>query len=118
MRAHMAAGYYPAHALTPNHHEPQRTAPMRRAQDLSSSRSSELTCRAPKLRAGFNEEVENLLGFFAWHDLIDGRNEVQTRLTTEFGGYALTQADSCQNSLRVPRRERACRLVQCAFNGL
>ncbi len=69
------------------------------------------------LREGFNEEVENLLGFFARHDLIDGRNEVQTRLTTEVGGDEITQADGGQNSLRVPGRQRTCRLVQCAFNG-
>jgi hypothetical protein len=74
--------------------------------------------REAKLREGFNEEVENLLGFVAWHDLIDGRKEVQTRLTSEFGRYELTQSDSCQNSVRVPGRERICRLVQCAFNSL
>ncbi len=61
--------------------------------------------RLAKPRDGFDEEVENVLGLGAWHDLIDRRNEVEARLPTEFGRHQITHAYSRQNSLRVPGRK-------------
>jgi hypothetical protein len=36
---------------------------------------------------GFDERVENVLGFSAWHDFINSRNEFETGLPTKLGRY-------------------------------